>query len=126
MHEDCSLINFLDTALESLGTVPGTVRAGGRCLITAVTQIQACMRLVVLTSPAAKFPRYVSALDWFAKSLTFPVSCGSSAPQAPGQMSLRTLTVYPPSPNDMLCHCLFMWSLAVTQEHPCRPGLYLV
>ena len=77
-------------------------------------QTDACVLLVVLTS-VAKIPRYISSLGWFARPLTFPVSRGSLAPQAPGQM--RTL------PSEMLCHCLFTRSLAVTQEHLCAPGL---
>lgn len=83
-------------------------------------QTDACVLLVALTS-VAKIPGYISSLGWFARPLTFPVSRGSLAPQAPGQM--RTLSVCPSLPSDVLCHCLFTWSLAVTQEHLWAPGL---
>ena len=85
--------------------------------ISVVTQIQACVLLVLLTLPAS-FPKYGSALGWKCLMISGLRSRGSLAPQALGQMSLRTLSISPSLSQQHAVPCPFLWSLVVIYKHP--------
>lgn len=83
--------------------VPRQVGLGRGVVIKTSPLISHHSDLSLLTSHATNFPNMFHP-RLVCQIPVCPVSCGSLAPQALGQMSLRTLFFPSPFPNNALCH----------------------